>query len=139
MFKPSLAVALSLGFFLSACDQGAQTYPPTEAPADTMVAEPAAEEAMAPAAPPAAPVVADLTTYSCADLIPDVLAIAKQNSYNLVKIYNPVEDMKSRGEIRCTGSALLSSGGAEVPLYFRAYLDRDLDVIVEYNSFPFAP
>ncbi|MCR2832383.1 hypothetical protein [Parerythrobacter lacustris] len=94
---------------------------------------------MAPAAPPAEPPIADLTTYSCADLIPDVLAIAKENSYNLVKIYNPVEDMKSRGEIRCTGSALLSTGGAEVPLYFRAYLDRDLDVIVEYNSFPFAP
>lgn len=94
---------------------------------------------MAEAAPAAEPALADLSNYNCADLIPDVLSIAEKNSYNLVKIYNPVEDLKSRGEIRCTGSALLSTGGSEVPIYFRAYLDRDLDVIVEYNSFPFAP
>lgn len=80
-------------------------------------------------------VVPDLTTYSCSDLVTDVISMSKDDDVKIIKIYNPVEVRKSKGEILCGGTALMSDT-SEAPGYFKAYLDRDLDLITAYEFSP---
>jgi hypothetical protein len=107
---------------------------------DNTPSAPVADDAMAvtetPAAVvPAEPEIPDLSTWTCDRVATDVIEIFKGSENEAVKIYSPQFISSAKGEIKCSGTALRTTGYEET-VYFRAYLDRDLQVLYEFGVNP---